>query len=68
MRLEDSQAPLEDFATRVQTSAEVGAWLETLTNGTLATLVEDTLAADVPVLSPTWDLLMEVVDRLRGAR
>jgi hypothetical protein len=41
--------------------------LETLTNHQLADLVEDHLWADLPVMTPTSDLLSLVIDRLRQA-
>jgi hypothetical protein len=57
---------LDDFTHRLHTSVEVQALLETLTNAEVAGLVEDKLLVNATVLSETWDLLVEVIDRLRG--
>jgi hypothetical protein len=65
MILEDQPTRQERHA-KALTGAKTSAWLETLPNEELATLMEGIVLANVSAGTMQWDLLMEVVDRLRA--
>jgi hypothetical protein len=61
LHLDWSVATLERLCDWV----EQGTYLEARTDAELADLVEDHMQSDLPVLTPAWALLSEVIDRLR---